>query len=102
MNNPSQLGKGIGVKVLNTDAGFIFSNCQLWYGRIYVENSKGIQISGCEIGGIGSREFPVIETVGNGMVFIDNCLFQTAPINSLGSPAKFTNCWTYAGDAVTG
>lgn len=101
MNNPEQLGKGIAIKVLNITAGFIFANCQLWYGRIHIESSKGVQITGCEIGGLGSSEYPVIETSGNNMVFIDNCLFQTQPNYSVSSPLKVTNCWAYDGAAVT-
>ena len=101
MNNPSQLGKGIGIKVLNTTAGFIFANCQLWYGRIHIENSSGIQISGCEFGGIGDSQYPVLELSGSTPVFIDNCLFQSLPSNSISCPVKFSNCWTYAGVAVT-
>lgn len=101
MNNPSALGKGIAIKVLNTVAGFLFANCQLWYGRIHIESSKGIQITGCEIGGLGGSEYPVLETSGSYMVFVDNCLFQNTPTKSTSSPTKFTNCWTYDGVAVT-
>lgn len=101
MNNPDELGKGYGVKVLNTANGFIFSNCQFWYGRVHIENSTGIQLTGCEFGGL-KNTYPVIETTGNGMVFVDNCLFQTIPTNDFGSPAKLTNCWTYSGNAVVG
>lgn len=101
MNNPSELGKGIGIKVLNTVAGFLFANCQIWYGRIHIESSKGIQITGCEIGGLGGSEYPVLETSGDYMVFVDNCLFQNNPTKSTSSPTKFTNCWTYDGASVT-
>lgn len=100
MNNPDQLGKGYGIKVYDAVAGFIFANCQLWYGRIYVEDSTGVQITGCEFGGIGGASYPVIETQGNGTVFVDNCLFQTAPVLDFASPVKMSNCWTYAGGAV--
>lgn len=101
MNNPSELGKGIGIKVLDAVAGFIFANCQLWYGRIHIEDSTGVQITGCEFGGLGGASYPVIETSGNGMVFVDNCLFQSTPTINASSPLKIANCWTYAGVAVT-
>lgn len=100
-NNQSQLGKGLAIKVLSAAAGFIFSNCQIWYGRIHIESSSGVQITGCEIGGIGGSSYPVFETSGTDMVFVDNCLFQSAPYNSISSPVKFTNCWTYSGTAVS-
>lgn len=101
MNHPDLLGLGYGIKVLDTTAGFLFANCQIWYGRIRIEDSTGVQITGCEIGGLGTESYPVIETTGTGMVFIDNCLFQSAPNFSIASPSKFTNCWTYNGNAVT-
>ena len=101
MNNPSELGMGYGVKVLNAPHGFIFTNCQFWYGRIRVENSSGVQITGCEFGGgLGSVSYPTNETAGSGIVFIDNCLFQSTPSLSLVSSTKLHNCWTYGGTAV--
>ncbi|MBQ5389810.1 MAG: hypothetical protein IIU58_02770 [Clostridia bacterium] len=100
-NNPSQLGKGIAIKVLGTPNGFIFSNCQIWYGRVHIEDSEGIQITGCEIGGLGSSGYPFLEISGSGMVFVDNCLFKSMPVNAISGSAKFTNCWTYDGNAVT-
>lgn len=101
MNNPSELGKGLAVKIIGIDYGFIIANCQLWYGRVHIENSTGIQITGCEFGGLGNSSYPVIETSGDGMVFIDNSLFQTTPSLSISSPIKITNCWTYSGTQVT-
>lgn len=100
MNNHSELGQGYGIKVLNAANGFIFANCQLWYGRIRVENSAGVQITGCEIGGLGGSEYPAIETTGSGILFIDNCLFQSAPVLAFSGSHKISNCWTYGGTAV--
>ena len=101
MNNPSELGKGLAVKIIGIVSGFIIANCQLWYGRVHIESSKGIQITGCEFGGLGNSSYPAIETSGNDMVFIDNSLFQTTPSLSISSPIKITNCWTYSGAQVT-
>lgn len=100
MNNPSELGKGLAVKIIGIVSGFIIANCQLWYGRVHIESSTGIQITGCEFGGLGNSSYPVIETSGDGMVFIDNSLFQTTPSLSISSPIKITNCWTYSGAQV--
>lgn len=100
MNNPSELGQGYGVKVLNAPYGFIFANCQLWYGRVHVENSPGVQFTGCEFGGLGGSSYPVIETSGSGILFVDNCLFATQPVFALSGAGKFSNCWTYSGAAV--
>lgn len=100
MNNPSELGQGYGVKLYDAVHGFIFANCQFWYGRIYSEDSSGVQITGCEFGGLDS-EYPVIETSGSGVVFIDNCLFQTSPTFAFNGSHKLSNCWTYNGGSVT-
>ena len=100
MNNPSELGQGYGIKVLNAPNGFVFANCQLWYGRVHIENSSGVQITGCEFGGLGGSEYPAIETSGSGILFIDNCLFQTTPVLSLYGSHKISNCWTYNGVSV--
>lgn len=96
MNHPETLGNGYGVKVIDTEAGFIFTGCQFWYGKVYVEGSTGVQFSDCEFGGN-----PTLETSGNGTVFFDGCLFQSTPTKYTYSPVIFDNCYTYAGTAVT-
>lgn len=96
MNHPDTAGNGYGVKVIDTGNGFIFANCQFWYGKVYVEDSNGIQFADSEFGG-----YPTIETSGSGTVFFNGCIFQTAPSKSTSSPVKFDNCYTYAGLSVT-
>lgn len=95
LNPLTPLGGGYAVKVIDTTAGFIFSNCQFWYSKPYVESSKGVQFSNCEFGGSAS-----IETSGSDPVFFDGCLFQSTPVNTLLSPTVFNNCYTYAGAQV--
>lgn len=97
MNHPETLGNGCGIKVINVLAGFVFANCQLWYGRVHVENSKGIQFSGCELGGSN----PIIETSGVYMVFFNDCLFSKTPTLDVNSPATFNDCYTYDSIEVT-
>lgn len=96
MNPLTPAGGGYAVKVIDTDAGFVFANCQFWYSKIYVEGSLGVQFSDCELGGS-----PEIETSGNGTVFFHGCIFQTTPAINAYSPTKFDDCYTYAGAAVT-
>ena len=95
MNHPETLGNGYGVKVIGTDTGFIFANCQFWYSKVYVERAQGVQFSDCEFGG-----YPTIETSGNMAVFFTGCIFQKAPTKEINSVARFDNCYTYAGVAV--
>ena len=95
-NHPETLGNGYAIKVINTVAGFIFNDCQIWYGKLYVDRSKGVQFTGCEIGG-----YPAIETYGSYKVFFMSCLFQDQPTKSLSSPVQFDNCYTYNGNTVS-
>ena len=95
MNHPETLGNGYGIKVIDTDNGFIFTGCQIWYGKIYVESSKGIQFSDCLIGG-----YPTIETIGNDTVFFNGCIFHTSPTKDTASPVIYDNCYLFDGTTV--
>lgn len=96
MNHPETLGNGYAIKVIDADNGFVFSGCQIWYGKVYVESSKGVQISDTLFGGA-----PVLETVGSDTVFLNGCIFGAALTKSTGSPVIFNNCYKFDGTPVT-
>lgn len=96
MNHPETLGNGYGIKIIDADNGFIFSGCQIWYGKIYVESSKGVQVSNTLLGG-----YPTIETIGDDTVFFSNCIFSKAVTKSTASPVIFNNCYQFNGTPVT-
>lgn len=41
---------GIAIKVINESNGFVFTGCQIFYGQIYIEKSKGVIISNSILG----------------------------------------------------
>ena len=96
MNRPQEAGRGLGIKMIGNTAGFVFSGCQLWYGEVYVENSRGVSFADCLFGG-GSIE---ITTTGSYPLFLNGCTFQSTPTVSAETAPKYTGCYTFAGDAV--
>lgn len=96
INNPSTLGGGIGIKILNAPNGFVFSGCQLWYSRVYVEDSPGILLADCLFGG-GT---PNIKTVGEYPIFLDCCIFKATPTFDTDVAAIKSGCRMFDGTAV--
>ena len=96
MNRPQEAGRGLGIKMIGNTAGFVFSGCQLWYGEVYVENSRGVSFADCLFGG-GSIE---ITTTGSYPLFLNGCTFQSAPNVSAETAPKYTGCYTFTGDSV--
>lgn len=88
-NNPSGGGMGNAIVVKNMANGFIFSACQLWYGEIVVENSRGIAFSDCLIGG-GT---PSITVTGSYPAFFSGCIFHATPNITVVAGTKFNNCY---------
>lgn len=89
-------GNGIAIKILSAQNGYVFDGCQLWYGKIHVENSKGMIFANTLIGGA-----PNIKTTGSGTVFFNGCLFNSTITRDIASPVKFDNCYMYDGTPVT-
>lgn len=98
MNYPTASGGGIGIKILSAKTnGFIFSGCQLWYSRVYVENSPGIQMSNCLFGG----NTPIIETVGEYPIILDGCLFKATPTFTTDVSPKKDACRLFDGTLLS-
>ena len=98
---PANLGNGYGIKIIDSANGFIFDGCQLWYGKVYVENSSGVQVDNCTIGGSStSGQVPTIETYGNKKVFFNGCLFNVTPTINEEYNNIWNNCYTFAGTEV--
>lgn len=97
MNNPSQLGMGDAILVKNASNGFIFNDCQVWYGKINIQNSHGITVNSSLIGG-GT---PVISIAGDNPAFILNCIFMQSPSITANTDTKIINCYLSTGAPVT-
>lgn len=96
MNNPSVLGNGKAVHIINGAAGFIFTGCQLWYGNVYIENSKGIQFSDCLFGNNAIE----IQVTGSYPAFFFDNIFWTAPTLDVISSCKFEGNHLQSGATV--
>lgn len=88
-NRPSTLGGGKAVEIKGITNGFIFTGCQIWYGSINVENSRGVQFSDCLIGG----NTPAITVSGNYGAWFESCVFHAAPALTLNVKTAFDNCY---------
>lgn len=89
VNRASTSGGGDGIVVKGATNGFLFTGCQLWYGEIVVENSRGISFSNCLIGG-GT---PSVTVLGSYPAFFSGCIFHQTPTLNVISGTKFDNCY---------
>lgn len=71
--------------------GFVFNACQIWYGKVNIENSKGVQLNNIAFGQTqitGTGNFPVFI---NGAIFnVDNTSISLPP-NSKIDNSYYTN-----------
>lgn len=73
--NHADSNNGIGIKILGCTNGFVFTGCQIWYSRIRIENTYGVNISDSNF---GSTNCDIYISGGRTIVFSNN-LFQSAP-----------------------
>ena len=96
---------GLGIKIDGMRNGEIFSNCQLFYAGISVNNSSGIQFNNFNCGG-SNVDITVTKGASGGLVTFNNFVFAdnsySISIESGYTLCKFDNCWTRGGTAVTG
>lgn len=98
-NNPSILGSGVGVKIINTNNGFVFDGCQFFYGTIDVDSSKGIMFSNCLLNG---QSYSKIKVRGTYKVVFSGDMFLTAPTLDINNNVIFDNCRNAAnGNLIT-
>ncbi|MBR2634246.1 MAG: hypothetical protein IKD31_01535 [Clostridia bacterium] len=96
--NHTDHNQGIGIKILNSAPGYVFSACQMYYSKIVVENSQGIQIANFNFG--RGEEFYV---KGGGVVRFSDCLFSAKPQFFVedNSHVLVDGCYTKGGAAVS-
>ena len=93
--NHTDSNKGIGIKLLNAQYGYVFTGCQMWYSEIFVENSTNITFSNFNFGGEQK-----ITVKGGKFVMFSNCVFFGDPTVNTDSNTKFINCFTSNGVVV--
>ena len=97
MNQPTTLGGGLAIHIINGSHGYTFTGCQLWYGNIKIENSQGIIISNSLFGNYAVK----INVSGDYPAFFLGNIFKQAPTELIvNSNTKFINNWTMTGTIV--
>lgn len=93
---------GVGIKIIGMTNGQVFSDCQLFYADIEVQNSTGIQFNNFNVG--GRAKIKVRKGENGGLILFNNFVIQhgsyTLDIESGYNLVKFSNCWTRTGSAV--
>ncbi len=97
-NHSGANNDGVALKLLGITAREIFTGCQIFFGTVEIENSKGIVINACNFG----SSIPINITGGKTVLFT-GCVFSNAPTITVESntDTHFVNCYTGDGDAVT-
>lgn len=80
--------------------GFVFNSCQVWYGKIQVEQSSGIIFDGCMFGAYDTNT-EIINYTANDL-FLMNCLFKVgAAFSGSGGETHTVNCFKFDGTSVS-
>lgn len=80
--------------------GFVFDSCQIWYGKIHVENSTGITFNNCMLGAYNTNT-EIINYTANDL-FLMNCLFKVgATFSGSGGETHTVNCFKFDGTPVS-
>ena len=87
-NHPDTLGGGIAIGVYNTPFTFCFEGCQIWYGSVAIESSRGIYFDGCTFGGNNPR----IHVSDSSTAFFSDCVFHRSPDLDVGDLTVFSGC----------
>lgn len=96
--NHSDDNRGVGIALYGAQWGYVFSGCQMFYSKIIIENSFGIQFTGMNFG----RNMD-ISVKGGGVVSFQGSVFQSLParFESEGSAVvRCDGCYTRDGDVI--
>lgn len=88
--NHTASNKGIGIRILNNTAGFVFDGCQIFYSQIYIEDTDGVMFTSCNF---GNSNCDITIKGGNAILFANNLFGGTPSISITGNTTtKFVNC----------
>lgn len=89
--NHTASNTGDGIKVLNCDVGFVFDGCQIFYSKIHIEDSDGVEFTACNFG----YENCDISISGGGLALFANNMHQGVPTITITDNTKthFVNCY---------
>lgn len=102
----SNAGKAIDIK--NSAYGFMFSNCQIHFNSVEIENSDGIVFNNVEFGRGTTGYGGVINVSGGNLVLFSSCMFLNdttyPPVVTItnNTKTKFINCFgSVSGNEIT-
>lgn len=98
--NHANSNTGYGIIIKNCDNGFMFTGCQIFFGKTSLQNSDGVAFIGCNFGQSNCD----IEINGGGAILYQGCFFQGQPTKSIvnNEHVVFDNCYVRStGAAVT-
>ena len=72
--NHTNFNEGVGIRILGSTPGYVFTGCQMFFSDIEVENSTGIQFANFNFG-----KNVNIRIKGDGVVRITDCIFSNQP-----------------------
>lgn len=89
--NHTNSNKGIGIKIISCENGYIFSGCQVFYSQIVIEDSYGIVVSNTNF---GQANCDITIVKGASILFANN-IFGGTPIitNTNNTTTRFVNCY---------
>ncbi len=93
--NHSGRDKGIGILLLGAKNGYVFTGCQMFYSKIVVEDSIGINFNSFLFGPNAE-----ISVEGGEATMFTDCMFHSQPLSVKASDknkVKFFNCITVDG-----
>lgn len=86
---------GVGIKILNCNNGFVFDGCQIFFSKIQIEDSAGIEVVSTNF---GKNNCDIIIKNGGVILFANNLHQDTPPSISITNNNKvhFVNCYNRA------
>lgn len=95
--NHTDFNKGVGIRILGSKPGYVFSDCQMFFSNVEIHNSVGIQFNNFNFG--KAVQFSV---TGDSTVKVKGGFCSSQPVFAVDETAKVwvDDCCTKTGEAV--
>ena len=97
--NHSNGNKGVGIRAVGMEHGFVFTGCQIFYSAIQLDNCRNFVFNAINTG----RQVPIAIRNSGAVLFSDCAFYQTDPeqITIENAPlVRFRNCFDRNGVQV--
>ena len=87
--NHTDSNKGVGIKIVNCNNGYIFTGCQIHFSKTVIRDSSGIVFSSCNC-----RNDDITITNGGAILFVNN-MYASQPKKTItnNNTVRFVNCY---------